>query len=300
MRRPIVDVVVTDLDNTLYDWFEFWHKSFGALLARLAEESGVPREVLLREIKLVHERHQTSEYAFLIQELPSLQRLHPGGDLVRIYDEAIHEYRRARKAHLRLYPGVQQTLEILKREGTLLVGYTESMAFYSASRVRALGLDGILDYLYSPADHSLPPGLRREEIRMYPSERYGLERTEHRFTPPGEVKPNPEVLLDILAEVGGSLETSLYVGDSLLKDVLMAQEAGVADVYARYGTAHAREEYELLRAVTHWTQAQVEREKLASSRTVRPTFTLEESFGEILDLFQPVAFDRPALVRARL
>ena len=30
--KPRVSTVVTDLDNTLYDWFEFWFASFGAML----------------------------------------------------------------------------------------------------------------------------------------------------------------------------------------------------------------------------------------------------------------------------
>lgn len=298
--KKYIDLVVTDLDNTLYDWFEFWYHSFGALLDRLVADSGIAREVLLREIKQVHERHQTSEYAFLVQELPSLLSLHPGQSIAEIYDDAVHEYRRARKKHLRLYPGVMETLETLKQEGVLLVGYTESMGFYSASRVRALGLDGVLDYLYSPADHALPAGLRPEQLRMYPPEYYRLDRTEHRHTPAGEVKPNPAVLLDIIDEVSGSVESSVYVGDSLVKDIWMAQDAGVVDVHAKYGTAHTREEYELLRAVTHWTPEQVEREKLASSRTVRPTFTLERSFREILDLFDFYAFSEATTARARL
>ena len=121
----------------------------------------------------------------------------------------------------------------------------------------------------------------------------------HRHTPAGELKPNPAILLDIIHEVGGSTETSIYVGDSLIKDVLMAQEAGVMDVHARYGTAHTREEYELLRSVTHWTAEQVERERAASNRMVQPTFVLERSFQEILDLFELHSFQDTPLARAQ-
>lgn len=294
--KQSVDVVVTDLDNTLYDWFEFWYHSFSALLDRLVADSGIAREILIREIKQVHERHQTSEYAFLIEELPSLQRKHPGCDLVKLYDESIHAYRRARKERLKLYPGVLKALQELRARGVLVVGYTESMGFYSASRVRALGLDGILDYLYSPSDHSLPA--RREQIRMHPPEHYDLEHTLHRYTPPGELKPNPHLLVSIITELGGDIETSIYVGDSLVKDVLMAQQAGVTDVHATYGTSHTREEYELLRSVTHWTAEQVEKERTSSHIEVRPTFSLER-FADLLDLFDYFAFEGRSLARAR-
>ncbi len=36
----------------------------------------------------------------------------------------------------------------------------------------------------------------------------------------------------------------IYVGDTLMKDVLMAQQAGVRDVWAKYGEAQASEEYD--------------------------------------------------------
>jgi phosphoglycolate phosphatase-like HAD superfamily hydrolase len=299
MKKPIVDLVITDLDNTLYDWFEPWYRAFSAFLDRLELDSGIPRQVLIQEIKRIHERHQTSEYAFLLQEIPSLQVLHPGEDVVRIYDQAVHDYSRYRKQHRRLYSGVLSTLKTLKRTGVMIVGYTESMGFYSASRVRALGLDGMMEVLYSPEDHSLPPGSAREKIRKYPAESYNLQRTEHRHTPRGEIKPNPAVLLDIICEVGGDVETTIYVGDSLIKDVSMAQDAGVMDVHAEYGTSHTREEYELLRSVTHWTAEQVEQERVAGSRTVRPTFVLARGFEEILDLFEFRSFREVPLARAQ-
>ena len=32
MKKPIIDLVITDLDNTLYDWFEPWYHAFSAFL----------------------------------------------------------------------------------------------------------------------------------------------------------------------------------------------------------------------------------------------------------------------------
>jgi phosphoglycolate phosphatase len=70
-----------------------------------------------------------------------------------------------------------------------------------------------------------------------------------------------------------------------MKDVAMAQKAGVHDVHAAYGVAHKREEYELLREVTHWTAEDVERERRLSQAHVQPTFVLEEGFADILRHF---------------
>jgi phosphoglycolate phosphatase-like HAD superfamily hydrolase len=237
----------------------------------------------LPEIRAVHQRHNTAEYAFLIQELPSLQRLHPGQDLTLVYADAIQAYKDARARSLRLYPGVQDTLARLKAAGCSVVGYTESQSFYSSFRIRTLGLDGVLDALFSPADHDGSADLRWSER----PDAYELLRTRHEHTPPGEYKPNPEILSDILNKTGARKETTIYVGDSLMKDVAMAQDVGVCDVHAEYGQATHREVYDLLRLVTPWSDTDVDREKRINSRgSVTPTFVLRNSMTELFDLFE--------------
>jgi phosphoglycolate phosphatase-like HAD superfamily hydrolase len=255
------------------------------MLDRISKDSGIAKEVLISEIKLIHERHQTSEYAFLIQELPSLQEKHPNKDLAETYNDAIHEYRKARIQHLKLYPGVMDTLRTLKEKGTLIVAYTESMGFYTNDRIRRLELDGIIDLVYSPEDHELPPNMTPEQIRKYPAEHYRLKYTQTRHTPTGQRKPNPELLLKIVEDVGAKTETAIYVGDSLFKDVIMAQQAGVTDVYAHYGKVHTKAEYELLRAVTHWPSEDVENEKKLNESDVRPKVTIDGGFSQTAGSF---------------
>jgi phosphoglycolate phosphatase-like HAD superfamily hydrolase len=123
MASTRISVVITDLDNTLFDWVDIWFNSFTALFERLTADSGIDREELLDEIRAVHQRHGTSEYAFLIEELPSLREKHPDGDLAQIYDAAIHDFRTARKASLKLFPGVAETLKKLKRHGVLVASW---------------------------------------------------------------------------------------------------------------------------------------------------------------------------------
>lgn len=286
-----ISVVIMDLDNTLYDWVDIWYKSFKAMLDRLVQDSGISEETLINEFKEVHERHQTAEYAFSIEELPSLKSKYPGQDLVGVFQGAIDDYRAARKAALRLYPTVMETLETLKDKGCLLVGYTESMSFYTNYRMRNLGLDRIIDYLRTPPDHELPAGLTPGQIRSNPDEYYQLKRTVHRDLAKGSIKPNPRVLLEIIGDVGAGLEETIYVGDSLMKDVQMAQKAGVTDVWAKYGVAQNRSEYELLRKVTHWTAEDVAREKRLYVGEVKPAYVLENQFSELLDGFEFVKFE---------
>ena len=99
--------------------------------------------------------------------------------------------------------------------------------------MKRLGLDRILDYLYSPEDHELPVGISKDQLRRYSPEHYALRRTIPRHTPTGERKPNPAVLKDIVYSVGGALDESIYIGDNLLKDITMAQAMPLTDVWAK-------------------------------------------------------------------
>lgn len=283
--KPQFKVLITDLDNTLFDWVEVWFRSFDAMMRVLAQKSGVSREQLESEAREIHQLHHTSEYAFLIEELPSLRERHPNDDVVERYEEAIEAFRTARSESLRLYPKVAETLRELSHTGTLLVGYTESMAFYTNYRLRHLGLDSLLDFVYSPPDHAFPKGMTPEQIRRYSSHHYQLARTVHRHISAGETKPNPKVLLDIISEIGASAADSVYIGDSRIKDVTMAQSAGVTDVWAKYGKAQDRPEYELLRRVTHWHPADVAKEKALQDTDVKPSYTAERDFAQLTDFF---------------
>jgi FMN phosphatase YigB (HAD superfamily) len=280
-----ISLVITDLDNTLYDWVQMWYSSFNAMLKELVQTSGVPREILEREIQSVFQKHGTSEYAFLIGELPSLIALHPSEDLTEIYKDAINAYRTARNMTLKLYPHVMETLKFLKSCGCMVVAFTESMEFYTMRRIKKLDLDGLLDFVYSPPDHSKP----KTPKRFYDSDQYNFQYTVQRFTPPDERKPNPHILKKIIQDKGirASIEKTIYIGDSLMKDIIMAQDAGVTDVFAKYGVAQNTKAYEQLRRVTHWTKEEVEREiKIYKNRTVIPSYTLAESFDQILNIFK--------------
>lgn len=284
---PLIRTLITDLDNTLYDWVAMWHASFKAMLDSVQARSGLPMEDLIPDARRVHQLHKTSEYTFLLQELESLRALHPEGDIPALYEDAIAAYRRARCDQMTLYPGVAETLQQIRVAGCTIVAYTESMAFYTNYRIRKLGLDEVIDFLYSNPDHDFPAYVDRAAIRSHSDEEYELRSAIHRHTPRGAVKPNVDILNKILRDVGAEPETTLYVGDSLMKDIHMANSAGVQSALAVYGGVHETDEYDLLRTVSHWTDADIQRERelLADAGTTRPTVRLEEAFSELLDHF---------------
>ncbi len=283
--------LITDLDNTLFDWVELWIKCFSSMLEGIVVISGVSKEKLIPEIRRVHQKHGTSEYSFLIEELPSLQPILKGRPATEVFADPIKEYQRTRRIQLRLYSTVAETLLRVKGRGSRIIGYTESMAFYSNYRVRRLGLDGVLDHVFCPEDHVLPEGLSYEDVRKYPSSHYELRHSKQHYTPKGSTKPDTVVLNSIVNDLGLNKIHCVYVGDNLMKDVAMAIDSGIDDVWAKYGQAHKRKEYKLLQDVTHWTEDQVLREQqIRAAVDVTPSYTLETSFSEILEMFEFVDF----------
>ena len=278
-----VDTLILDLDNTLFDWFAVWYASFEPIYLEIIRATGLPDTQIWADIRKVHQARRTSEYTFLIEEIKSLRDIREKGDIRALFHDAIEKSRQGRDQTLRLYPGVFRSLWRIKSQGTKLIGYTELMAFYSAYRLKRFGLDGVIDVLFSPQDHDTPAGVSVDRLRRLPDEFYELQVTQTRHTPPGELKPNPKVLLDIIGAVGSTINRCAYVGDSLFKDVAMARDVGVFDIHAKYGESQRRDEYSLLRRVSHWTEADVQREKAITEKgqDFKPSAVLIASFAEI-------------------
>jgi len=284
--RQATRLLVTDLDNTLWDWFDAWHTSFAAMLEVLEKQSGVTRETLLPEIRAIHQMRRTTEYSYLLNEVPSLIKAAAGTPPLEAYDDAVHALNKARRETTRLYPGVAETLATLKSSGVRVVAYTESISFWTEWRIKHTKLDGVIDVLYSAPDHDLPAGVDFSVLRTRGDEEYGLKHTRHLATPKGSAKPNPEILKAILTSEEVHPSEAAYVGDSLMKDVAMAKQVEVTDIHAKYGEALARTDYALLQSVSHWSDEDVAREQaLRTNKEVVASKVLDDSFAQVLDIF---------------
>ena len=292
MSRRAVSTLIIDLDNTIFDWLELWHASFKPIFDEIVTVTGLPIAEIESAVRAVHQQKRTSEYTFLIEDLELLAPYKANAAIQDRLAASRLRSKQSRDRTLSLYPTVLTSLWQIKKKGTKIIAYTESMAFYSAYRLKRFGLDGVIDILYSPADHELPEGVTLERLRSLPDDFYELQVTETRHTPPGELKPNPRLLNIILEETGAIKEETVYVGDSIFKDVAMAQAAGVADIHAKYGEGQRLPKYDILRRVSHWSEEDVQRERAILSQSVTPpTAILEKAFDEI---FQYCTFTGPS------
>lgn len=165
-----------------------------------------------------------------------------------------------------------------------MVVFTESQTFYTVMRFKKLKLEGLVDFLFTSDDHDNPDDQYLEKVRAHPAAYYEIQKTKHRSIGRGRLKPDPQILNQIIEEVGATVETSTYVGDSLYKDVAMAKDAGVFGVWAEYGEARGQPGYDFLREVSHWTPEDVEKDRLLKAKDVVADAILREGFFELVPL----------------
>jgi len=250
-------LLITDLDNTLYDWVTFFTASFKSMVAELTDVLDTSEDILLEEFKIIHQRYGNSEQPFAVLELPSVRRKFGSlsrEELVRRLDPALHRFNSTRKRTLVLYDGVQETLSEIRASGVKIVGHTEAILANSYWRLRTLAIDGYFDRLYTLEG--------KDAIHVSPDSRWVDPPTEFVVVVPrDERKPNPRLLFDICRREGVEPTNAYYVGDSLVRDIAMAKDAGVTAIWARYGTKYDPEYWPYLVRVTHWTDEDVRREK---------------------------------------
>jgi HAD superfamily hydrolase (TIGR01662 family) len=292
MEKKKVNFVVTDLDDTIWDWVKMWYHSFNPYLQRISKEFNIDIQILKASFKRLHEKYHTSESSFIYNDLDCLN-----DDQKKLFrtvngdKSIIHEYNSNKKNNLFMYDGVFDTLQNMKRQGVFIVAFTESSSFYTKYRIKHLELDGIINCIYAPLDAGLPEHV----IKVYSEEFWEPEKTEFRYLPRKVRKPDSEILEVILQDFMAKKETSIYIGDKLDRDVFMAQQLGITSVWAKYGLNIDDEEYALLREVTHWTAEDVEREKEFKKNfhsNPQPDFILEHDYQELEKYFDFSKFER--------
>jgi phosphoglycolate phosphatase-like HAD superfamily hydrolase len=288
-------LLITDLDNTLYDWVTFFSRSFLGMVEELSILLGVDRESLFDEFKVLHQFCGNSEQPFTALNLPSVRRRFPGvsrQQLLQELDGPLHAFNRLRSQHLQLYDSVEETLEILSAAGVTIVGHTESTAENAFFRLQKLEIAHFFRRLYVlESDYEGHPDPARAALLSPPQ---GFIET----VPRSERKPNPVLLQDICRREGTDPEDAWYVGDSLTRDMSMARMAGITSVWARYGTLYDRELWKVLVRITHWSSEDVAREEALKKQfeNVQPDFVID-SFEEILSL-PGLSAEWPPAVRA--
>ncbi|PWE75950.1 hypothetical protein XF30_03440 [Bradyrhizobium sp. SUTN9-2] len=276
-------LIIFDLDNTVYDWYAAFLPAFYEMVRVATGIIGCDQEQLLGELQQVHIRHHDVEHPFSLYETAIVQNLAAsmGEDVVwQLLDPAFHAFNKLRKENLKLFPEAKETLTTLRSRGVDLVAYTDSTYFAACGRIERLGLSDFFKQVYCRERGESQRPHRWPILDGVPVTDKVTEIPSH------ESKPNPRVLQDIVAKQSLPMSSVAYVGDSLAKDVLMAKRASCFAVWAKYGAHTDRQMYNSLIRISHWTAADIQREKnyANEAKDVTPDFVCERSISELLAL----------------
>ncbi|WP_327034604.1 HAD-IA family hydrolase [Micromonospora ureilytica] len=279
-RRPIINALILDMDNTLYDWVAYFVPAVRAMVTVAAKLLDVSEDEVRGDLQFVHRVRGNTEHPFALLETAAVERHLPA-----MSQRARHEYllpafaafNEVRRHHLHLYGDVESTLQAVKATGCRIVGHTEAKDVNISSRARALGLESMLEAVYAPRFVG-PPHPLGVDRRSTPA------AIEVRVLPPTARKPNPDIARRIAEQLNVPPARCLYVGDNLNKDVVMAKRAGMVAAWARYGTHHNPELWRDLVALSHWDPTAVSEAESTGDDLTRfaPDVTLD-AFHELRD-----------------
>ncbi len=250
-------LLVTDIDNTLFDWVGYYVAAIAALLAKVESTIGVSRDILYREVREVFTAHASIEYPFLVQELPSVMA-HYGDDIDRMLKEAVEPARTAFLAagqeKLKPYAGVIETLSEVRRRfpGLPCAALTDAPRYVAMWKLNKLGLLPFFDAVYGLPDPRLPTHEALGRVKV-DSEILLKHLGRRSFDFAGRIRVLPDeyekpghrglktVLMDYELDEAGPEDRRrvIWIGDNRRKDVALGKRLGVYTMWASYGRPEA-------------------------------------------------------------
>lgn len=324
MPPVVARVMITDLDNTLWDWHEIYvrayMKMFEALVLYVKEKGlKLDQDLLFKQIRQVHLEHLDSEYPLSILHTQIIKDLFQENELEQLKKLCkapfLKAFEEAHHAGLEssLYGNIHETLLKIKKSGVKIVAYTDAKIYAVLRRLGHYKLFDVFDMIICRKlhDHLQGPAERYYRTMMHNAGGHNYLDEKILQIDGSFCKPRPETLGYIIEELQKKY-TSLknlhprdivYIGDSLRRDILMVNTYNkqkshhtpndrMTAIYAEYGVveySNHTEMYEFLRKISFWDPKDEEDElaqRKAEDQCPMADFTLKNSFEQILEVPQ--------------
>ena len=279
-------VLITDLDNTLYNLIDFFGPSFRAMVHALSKTFNIIEEDLIYDFKTVFVKRESLEYSFSVQELELVENL-PYEEVFNMIRVAKGAFKRSRDKYLFPYPTVKETLEWLRNEGILIIGCSNAPSYHAEIRLKQLHLDRFFYGLAARKELEVPTNRYTEAIHnnilqgKYKSahikKRWSFEQTQ--------MKPNNYAYLTILNDLGVKPCNAYIIGDSIVKDIEPAIRIGAIGIWAKYGGIFKQKNIDTVLKMTNWSEA--DKKKVFLEKHNEPEIVVN-SFSQLRNIIPPM------------
>ncbi|MEW8074125.1 MAG: hypothetical protein AB2794_13295 [Candidatus Thiodiazotropha endolucinida] len=271
MKRSLL---LTDLDNTLYNFIDYFGPSLRAMVHALSRKYEIDEETLYSELQKVFIKYGSIEYSFTVQELSFYKAL-ADKEKEKAIQLARVAFSRARNKRLQPYAGVVSALVWANHSHIPVIGITNAPVYHAYRRLRQLKIANLFTALAAHKDSNLEGkqwGIRGYNIDIPV---YILKREE--------LKPSTKGYEKIIQDQNRLGSYKYYVvGDSIKKDIIPAMSLGVTGIWARYGLAHEEKNMHTAVKVTDWSPQKVKELKEDHSH-LGPDHIID-SFDEIREI----------------
>lgn len=275
-------LLITDLDNTLYNLIDYFGPSFRGMVHALSKATQIEEEILLKEFKKVFSKRESLEYGFAVQELSIFSDLSQS-EMLRLITLAKKVFKRCRDKNLKPYKTVQETLEWLKTNGVIIIGVSNAPFFNAEIRLKQLFLDKYFYGLAAREDLYFPKDPYTQSINLHKaSGKYHSSKLIRKWKlNRDQLKPNTYAYRKIINDLNVSVDDTYVIGDSILKDVQPAIDIGAIGIWARYGEKCNSKNLDTVLKMTNWSEAEIKRTFFDKHN--EPKF-IADSFGDLTSI----------------
>jgi FMN phosphatase YigB (HAD superfamily) len=248
--------ILTDLDNTVYNFVDYFGPCFRSMVHVLHRECGIPEADITRQFKEVFSKHGSVEYPFSVQKLELCSALSQE-KVSSLVKKARGAFIRTRRRNLFAYPGVEDTLAWARHESIAVIAVTNSPLRLAWSRILQLGLKQYFTGIaaWNGGGHEWPEEDPVAEVYRSSTE---YQPPDWVWPVPGEkLKPDPWAYSKIIEALKIDPITIHVIGDSVEKDVRPALELNANGYWAKYGRVYQDKNDHTLRQVTHWSEKKI-------------------------------------------
>lgn len=277
-------VLVFDVDNTLYDFIDFFGPAFRSMMHAVASGSGIDEDLLMESAKSVYGRAGTLEHQFLIQNMSIFSNL-AVEEHRRLIGLARQAFSRTRNKRLKPYEGIADVLSVAEDAGCRIVCLTNAPYYHVYKRIIDLKLLRYMDGLVAWEGSEIEGDILQYKDKYERAKLRLSERDSFFFEIVSAVERKPsDVPFRRIQDRFGPNYTYVAIGDSPAKDLAPASSCGMITLYARYGTKVDRRNLETVLKVTPWMPSEI---SMSSRADFRPDFVIDRP-TEIIDVLQLV------------